>query len=190
VSIALVDMDGTLANFMGALVAQLELLRSPGEPLLDLTSNDEDDPPWLKARKRLIKSRPGFWRNLERIEAGFEMVDVLRHLGYKIHVLTRGPANNSIAWSEKLDWVREHLGDTSVTITLDKGLVYGRVLVDDYPEYALSWLKHRPRGKVIMPSQPWNVGFEHPQVIRMPENPLQLPFSEWQTLLGTVTTED
>lgn len=183
-SLALVDMDGTLANFMAALVSQLELLRSPDEPALDLAGNDDDDPPWLKARKRLIKSRPGFWRNLERIEAGFDMVDVLRHLGYEIHVLTRGPANNSIAWSEKLDWVREHLGDTSITITLDKGLVYGKVLVDDYPEYALSWLKHRPRGKVILPSQPWNVGFEHPQVIRMPEKPLQLPLWEWRTLLG------
>jgi 5'-nucleotidase len=53
-----------------------------------------------------------------------------------------------------------------VTITMDKGLVYGKVLVDDYPEYALRWLKWRKRGLVIMPNQPWNQGFEHPQVHR------------------------
>jgi hypothetical protein len=53
-----------------------------------------------------------------------------------------------------------------VTITHDKGIVYGAVLVDDWPEYVTSWLEHRPRGLVIMPAHNHNVGFAHSQVVR------------------------
>ena len=49
---------------------------------------------------------------------------------------------------------------------MDKGLVYGKMLVDDHPEYVLRWLKWRKRGFVIMPDQPWNQGFEHDQLYR------------------------
>ena len=38
--------------------------------------------------------------------------------------------------------------------------------MDDWPEYIKPWLEWRPRGLVIMPDQPWNQDFEHPQVVR------------------------
>ena len=44
--------------------------------------------------------------------------------------------------------------------------MYGKVLVDDWPEYISRWLKWRPRGLVIMPASQSNAGFTHPQVIR------------------------
>ena len=56
--------------------------------------------------------------------------------------------------------------DQRITITQDKGLVYGKVLVDDYPVYVVRWLEWRPRGLVIMPANPSNVRFTHPNVIR------------------------
>jgi hypothetical protein len=56
--------------------------------------------------------------------------------------------------------------DVDITITRDKGLVYGLVLVDDWPKYILRWLKWRPRGLVIMPASTSNEKFKHPQVIR------------------------
>lgn len=164
--IALVDMDGTLADFVGGLNHGLEKLRSPGEPPIVASGNDDGDPDWLRARKRLIKSQPGFWRGLHPLEPGFEILWLLQRLNFEIHILTKGPANNPIAWSEKLEWVRAHLSDTPITITSDKGLVYGKVLVDDYPPYVEAWLAHRPRGRVIMPWQPWNQDYEHPQVLR------------------------
>jgi len=57
-----------------------------------------------------------------------------------------------------------------VTITMDKGLVYGRLLVDDYPDYVSAWLRWRKRAFVIMPAHPWNEGFAHPQVYRYQGN--------------------
>jgi hypothetical protein len=53
-----------------------------------------------------------------------------------------------------------------VTISSDKSMVYGRVLMDDWPGYVVEWLKARPRGLVIMPDRPWNQGFEHPRMVR------------------------
>jgi hypothetical protein len=64
-------------------------------------------------------------------------------------------------------WIDKHLGQgVDITITRDKGLVYGKVLVDDWPEYINRWLEWRPRGLVIMPANEANKGYFHPQVIR------------------------
>lgn len=57
---------------------------------------------------------------------------------------------------KKVQWCQKHLQGVNITITTDKSLVYGRVLVDDYPDYIESWLNWRPRGKVIMP---WSYQF-------------------------------
>ena len=57
--------------------------------------------------------------------------------------------------------------DAQVTITEDKGLVYGKVLFDDWPNYITRWLKWRKRGLVLMLDHPWNQSFFHPNVIRI-----------------------
>jgi len=157
-------MDGTLADYTGQLMHDLEELRSPYEPVV--SPEDEGKYSWLKARIRLIKSQPNWWLNLPRLKAGFEIVNALRMLDYELHILTRGPYKLGESWTQKFQWCRTYISDADITITHDKSLVYGRVLVDDWPDYIKGWLEYRPRGLVIMPDQPWNQGFEHPQVIR------------------------
>lgn len=172
--IALVDMDGTLADYSGAMTRDLTILASPcciwGLESPPVDPGDLDKIPHMKARMDLIKNQPDWWFNLARLEGGFKIVDMLKREGYKIHVLTKGPKRNVSAWTEKVRWVQKHLPNTNITITHDKGLVYGRVLVDDWPSYIEAWLKFRPRGLVIMPDQPWNKDFSHPQVIRFDGN--------------------
>lgn len=165
--IALVDMDGTLADYNGAMTRDLAQLADP-EVLADLGDLDFlERKPHMKARMDLIKRQPGWWAGLAKLPQGFQILDILRQLEYRIHILTRGPKTNINAWTEKAAWIRQHVPDyKGLTITLDKSLVYGKVLVDDWPPYVKGWLKHRPRGLVIMPDQPWNQGYEHPQVIR------------------------
>lgn len=162
--VALVDMDGTLADFDGAMRRDLEAMRSPDEELL-IGQEYEDKYKWLKARKDSIKRQPDWWFNLEKLPRGFAILDMLRDLKFRIHILTRGPKNNAGAWTEKVKWCRLHVPDASITITLDKSLTYGRVLVDDWPDYVTPWLRHRARGLVVMPAQTWNATFSHPQVI-------------------------
>jgi 5'-nucleotidase len=100
------------------------------------------------------------------LESGLTIWNLTTELGFEHMILTKGPTASLVAWTAKVEWLHEHFGRVPVTITTDKSLTYGRVLVDDFPPYVSAWLKHRPRGLVVMPAQPWNKGYEHPQVIR------------------------
>ena len=164
--VALFDIDGTLANYDLALKRDMEALRSPME--LPYAGVPRDDAPaYLRNRASLIKSAESWWATLEPLELGFDIWRTARDIGYRRVILTQAPRRSPAAWSGKKKWIDFYLGpDTDVIITRDKSLVYGKVLVDDWPEYISRWLKWRPRGLVIMPAQPHNKGFEHPQVIR------------------------
>jgi len=152
-NIALIDMDGTLANYESAMRAKLTEI-----------FGDEVENKWFfgehKPAIEMIKTIPGFWRNLPKIELGFKIVELLKAGGFDLHILTRGPHNAINGWSEKVEWAREHLPNTPITITEDKGLVFGRILVDDWGPYCESWLKFRPRGLVIMPAYYHNEGYD------------------------------
>lgn len=164
--IALFDMDGSLADHDGRLIADLRKLQAPGErPVRDLWTAEKL--PHIGQRMRLIKSQPGWWFNLRPIANGMRVFNEARRIGFSCHILTKGPRRISIAWKEKVEWCQHHLGDdVPVHVTSAKGLVYGKLLYDDFPPYCLDWLKNRPRGLVIMPVRPYNKDFHHPQVVK------------------------
>jgi 5'(3')-deoxyribonucleotidase len=171
-----VDLDGTVADYDKRMQEELEKLRSPHEPPPpDRSQANYEDGSHMSARRLLIKSQPGFWRNLPRIERGFEVVQVLREIGFGINVLTKGPKARSVllAWTEKAEWSAEHMPYASVTITQHKHRHYSRVLFDDWPDYWMPWARVRPRGLVISVAQPWNAGIEHPNFIRYDGTNLQ-----------------
>ena len=141
-------------------------MRSPGEPPIPEDLRDEE-PAWREERRRLITTQPDFWKNLEPLERGFEVLDVIQRVGFEPHVLTKAPSQKPRAWMEKLEWCRRHLPqETLVTVTENKGLAYGRILFDDWPEYFMHWLDNRPRGLVIALSYPSNEAVDHPNVVR------------------------
>lgn len=164
----LFDMDGSLADYTGRLVADLEMMRSPQEPEITAANlwTAENAHKWLKVRIRLIKAQPNWWLNLPPIEAGLRVFRESEKIGYNNHILTKGPKKHPDAWSEKHKWCARHLGSVPVTVTSDKSLFYGKFLYDDFPDYADAWLKHRPRGLVIMPVTEYNVEYQHPQVVK------------------------
>lgn len=153
--IALVDMDGTLCDYDGKMRQQLAALRAPEEPEVA----DWDNSPHNKMRRKLVKRVPGFWEDLEPLDLGFQLLALVRELEFDVHILTKGPADASGAWAEKVRWCQRHVPDIPVTITSDKGLLYGKVLIDDWPPYFLRWLEWRPRGLVVIPAQRWNAEY-------------------------------
>lgn len=161
--IALFDMDSTLCDFDGAMRRDLTKLAAPDEHPRYMY---DEKIPHIEARRDVIKKQPGWWLRLERLECGFDVLKMCQEIGFSIHVLTKGPYKAPVAWGEKAQWCREHLPGIPVTITEDKGLVYGRVLVDDWPDYIASWLAFRPRGLVIVPAHSWNEHLVHPNIIR------------------------
>lgn len=168
--IALFDMDNTLCDFQGQIIEDLNRLRGPDEPEV---ANLDNLPEYLEERMSVIKIVPGWWRNLPRLQDGFRLLSAAIEIGFIPHILTKGPVRTVSAWTEKVEWCRSYidqLGYTKqpidITITQRKGLVYGTVLVDDWPPYIEQWLKWRRRGLVVMPARDYNAGFRHPQVIR------------------------
>jgi 5'-nucleotidase len=147
-NVALVDMDGTLCDFHGQL--QRDLDKVLGEDRKKVSAKTIQEVEWL------IRRDGGWYRNLKPLSLGFEIVNLLRSIGFRIMIMTKSSKESRNAWSEKVAWISEHLPDVDVTVTMDKGLVYGKVLVDDYPTHFLRWMERRPRGKVVMPVQPWN----------------------------------
>jgi len=167
--IALIDLDGTLADYDGAMKLGLAKMQSPFEYAHtgERVQLYDDTPEWLEARMKLIKNQPGFWRTLPQIPMGMLVYALLGELGYRRMILTKGPRNTTAAWTEKVDWCRVNVPDADITVTHDKGLVYGKVLFDDYPPYITRWLEWRPRGHVLMLATPYNQGFAHPNVLRI-----------------------
>jgi len=145
--IALFDMDETLVNFQGPLRERLLEMKGPEE---ETPENLWAMPDHWYARAQAIKKEPGFWRNLPKLQWGWDVLDIAREIGFDIHVLTKGPTTGSVAWSEKVDWVRENLPEATLHITDDKRIAYGRVFVDDYWPFMELWLKNRPRGLGIV----------------------------------------
>lgn len=170
--IALFDLDGTLADYDGTMDANMKLLATPEEVAAGtyFPREQSTEPSHIRERRRLVKRQPGFWKNLKRFGLGFTVLDLAMKAGFSIDILSKAPRTNFPAWSEKVQWCHENLPmDEGIRVNLveNKGLFYGRVLVDDFIPYVTDWLAHRPRGLVIMPAHPHNEGFKHPQVIRV-----------------------
>lgn len=164
--IALFDMDDSLFDYNGQLKKDLQKIASPNEP--PIGNLDHGNTGYLEARRHMITSQVGWFRNLPRFQLGWDILEMVTKIGYKRIICTKGPNSKPAAWTEKLLCCQEQLGELmdGIIITSDKGLIYGRVLVDDFPDYIEGWLKYRPRGLVIMPAHPKNASFTHPNVIR------------------------
>lgn len=185
--VALLDLDSSLADFEASMIEKLAALASPEElARYDFNSfrYPNEVPAWFRARKTLIKKQPGFWADLPVIEFGLELYNLLGSLGYTRMVLTKGPNKNPTAWEEKVRWCTRHIPDAGITITHDKGLVYGKVLYDDYPPYILRWLEWRPRGKVLMLDAQHNQDFSHQNVLRCTRQPFDTQLAPILEFLG------
>jgi 5'-nucleotidase len=163
--IALFDLDGTLADYETRMRRDLRRLQAFGERTYPL--HDRSAPKYFGARLDVIKAQPGWWRRLPKLALGFDILRLAEALGFHVQILTMGPHNTASAWAEKVQWCHEHIGrSVRVTVTEDKSLVYGKVLVDDTPTYVLDWLHRHPRGCSIVPAQAANEGFAHSRVVR------------------------
>lgn len=167
--IALFDMDNTLFDYSGTLRADMRKLMSPAEE--EAADLYDESKPYLRARMDLIKSVPGWWRNLPPLTLGWDVLDVFRgnyNNDFKIKILTKGPNSKPLAWAEKAQCIFDHFGHTirPDIVGEDKMGQYGHVLVEDYPPYILGWLKWRPRGLVILIHNDTNADFTHPNVLR------------------------
>ena len=158
--VGLVDMDGTLYDYVGQLRADLAALAAPGEP--PCADPFDETKPHLLARARLIKRQPGWWRELPRLQLGWDVVTVARGLDYDLDILTKGPGAadaadpdrepNRRAWREKAERIDglDHAGGAVV-----HGLAGLAVVVDAFvPVFAQAFLKRGKRSTLEMAEHP------------------------------------
>lgn len=157
--VALVDMDGTICNYYERLEADVR--RILGDDF------EKVSPHTRRAIELVARQREGWYRELEPLPLGFEIVKILKEIGFRLMILTKGNPRTPNAYNEKVEWCVKYIPEAEITITQDKGIVYGKILVDDWVPYVTRWLEHRPRGLVLMPDQKWNRDFTHGQAARI-----------------------
>jgi 5'-nucleotidase len=172
--LALIDLDGTMADYDGAITRGLLSLSAGAEletPLQGMGFTREQNPLWLQERERLVRSMPGFYRDLKPLLSGFYVVGVLQRAGYALHVATKAPRHNTaIASKEKIEWCEEYLPNIPVTISGDKSILRGDILFDDWPGYIGPWLEANPNSIVLMPDRQWNANYQADRCYRITES--------------------
>ena len=167
--IALFDLDGTLVDYDKGMFESLNDLQSEHEPPLTF-ERMHNLPSAYERRRKLVCKIPGWWLSLKEFKLGFDVLRMAIDLGFQPNILTKGPLHSPNAWKEKVEWCQTHVTplyeDFGMNIVTEKSMVYGRVLVDDFPPYIWRWLKKRPRGLVIMPAHVYNQDAELPNIIR------------------------
>lgn len=169
--IILFDMDNTLCDWDGAMRRDLKRVVPPEyKDKVEAWLGDErrERPDWVEDLMTVIRTQAGWWRDLKPLKVGMDLLKLVLFTDWETNVLTKGPHGKPAAWTEKKEWCLKHIvRDVPVTIAANKALVYGKVLVDDYPPYVESWLKWRKNGLAILPAQSYNKGFSHPNAIRI-----------------------
>ena len=165
-NIALFDMDGVLCDYDKSMKRNLEKISDPNSTPPKI--NRGENPLYIKNRIELIRNQQGWWSNLEIYQPGFDILEVAMNLGFKINILTKASRDALNSYTEKVLWLKNNMPnfeEISITHAENKGSVYGKVLVEDYPKNIDKWLKWRKNGLVIMPDQSWNKNYENPQVV-------------------------
>lgn len=176
---ALFDMDGTLDDFEGQMRKDLQDISSPEETNLYLDDlHSLNLPSHIDKRIRLIKNSPNWWLNLPKFQLGFDLLEIAVELDFQIKIYSKAPRATTLAWSQKVDWINQNIPKTyicdgqekevkiDVTVTGKKGFLDGDFLVDDYIPYVEKWLEWKKDAFAIVPANPWNEGFSHPNAIR------------------------
>ena len=170
----LFDMDNTTLDYNGGLYKQLITL-VPNSFVATLHTHRENvsalekGRPWFKALVALIKRQPNWWRDLEKLPLGWDVLHEAREAKLHPSILTKAPWSNATAAAEKLECIWKHFGVGGIPVNIvteKKDHVYGKVLVEDWPDYLKPWLDKRPRGHGILIDQPYNRSFSHERVIR------------------------
>ena len=108
-----IDMDNVLVDFQTGIDACEECL--------------------LKEYEGRLDEIPDIFSKMEPMEGAIQAFEVLSK-GYDTYILSTAPWNNPTAWSDKLKWVKKHLGDNAykrLILTHHKNLVKGDYLIDD-----------------------------------------------------------
>lgn len=159
----LLDCDGVMADFMGAVKPVIRDLIGRDLTDQDMPTWDLFEAPVIKphaAALRAAVDQPGFCRNFAVLPGAQEGVQALRDLGAEVVCVT-SPWPSSRTWAhDRMAWLEEHFGFTTKTVDQSSGKyrIDGDVFVDDHANNVVTWLnwdKRRHHAAVLW-AQPYN----------------------------------
>lgn len=103
--IALFDMDGTLANYDEGVRHGLAKISSPTDP--PITVHDRAAAPWLVERLNMVRHQRDWWLNLGVLEQNMRVLRAAQEIGFKIHILTKGPPQHAVRLDREIALVSE-----------------------------------------------------------------------------------
>ncbi|KAM6240578.1 5'(3')-deoxyribonucleotidase, cytosolic type isoform 2-T2 [Spheniscus humboldti] len=125
----LVDMDGVLADFEGAVLRGFRA-RFPGEPRVELAARRG-----FSAKVASVYESPGFFLGLDPIPGALEAMQEMIHMqDTEVFICTSPLRKYEHCIVEKYKWVEKHLGPEFVEriiLTRDKTVVSADLLFDD-----------------------------------------------------------
>jgi len=128
------DMDGVIADFMGAVIEQYNHFTNEGITLSDIKTYSPNKYIKDPRRWRKIIESPGFMRALKPIDGAIEGVETLHKAGHEI-IFISNASNCPTSGHEKRDWLKYYFHNiwdiAPLVLTYYKYHVYCDVLVDD-----------------------------------------------------------
>lgn len=158
----LVDVDGVLADFIGAILPLINDMLGTNHVREDVTEFDFCKSLGLSrevgaAVKRKIGGAAGLAASLEVMPGAIDGLGRLHTLG-NVHIVT-SPWNSNPTWCHDREaWLLRHFGipHANVTHTSQKDGVFGDVLVDGKTETCERWRAAWPHGVAVLWSTPHN----------------------------------
>lgn len=107
---------------------------------------------YLITHKDNMDEVPGIFSLMDPMPGAIESFNELADL-FDTYILSTSPWDNHTAWSDKLEWVKKHLGDKAykrLILSHHKHLNAGEFLIDDRPnngakDFKGEWIHFNPK---------------------------------------------
>ena len=161
----LIDCDGVVCDFMGAVVqfANASGKTSRQWKYEEITGDARKYPFWSESGLEEEWLREGFCSSLPVIEGAQDFVEKLRSDGFEVLFVTSPPRDGKYWTFERKNWLEKNFKAArgEVIFATDKRYVSGLTLIDDHVDNCLEWNgynQHHGQDHLhsIMVAQPWN----------------------------------
>ena len=158
--VILLDMDGVIADFVGAIFA----LHNQ-EPNYKAWPKGEYDCSKILGISRtkfwqLTDDSPTFWKDMPRLENGLALYELLKK-EREVFIAT-SPSRDPKCSSGKIEWLQRHLGSNFRNFILSPHkhlMAASGILIDDDDERCQKFID--AGGQAIVYPQPWNSNHKH-----------------------------
>lgn len=178
-----VDLDNTVVAWESAYARDAVLIDPafPVDEFMQRGTYDLDTATSSKETRYKVMQRRGFYREMDILPGAKEALEAMVSMGHQVFLISQPDVDNPTGHSDKLWWVRKHLGAqwaTRLVLTHDKTLWRGDILIDDKP--VVSGLL-KPSWQHIYFTQRYNADLSGPRIDS---------WSEWNQRFTNMVTDE